>query len=58
MPASTMRRIAMPEDGIETLFGSLDDNLRALESALGVRLRTSGNNVVVVEGDTEDVARA
>ncbi|ODS55475.1 MAG: hypothetical protein ABS36_09625 [Acidobacteria bacterium SCN 69-37] len=53
-----MRRIAMPEDGIETLFGSLDDNLRALESALGVRLRTSGNNVVVVEGDTEDVARA
>ena len=53
-----MRRIAMPEDGIETLFGSLDDNLRALESALGVRLRTSGHNVVVVEGEAEDVARA
>jgi phosphate starvation-inducible PhoH-like protein len=53
-----MRRIAMPEDGIETLFGSLDDNLRALETALRVRLRTSGNNVVVAEGEAEDVARA
>jgi phosphate starvation-inducible PhoH-like protein len=53
-----MRRIAMPEDGIETLFGSLDDNLRALETALRVRLRTSGNNVVVAEGDPDDVARA
>jgi phosphate starvation-inducible PhoH-like protein len=53
-----MRRIAMPEDGIETLFGSLDDNLRALEIALRVRLRTSGNNVVVAEGEPEDVAVA
>ena len=53
-----MRRIAMPEDGIETLFGSLDDNLRALETALSVRLRTSGNNVVVAEGEPEDVSRA
>ncbi len=53
-----MRRIAMPEDGIETLFGSLDDNLRALETALRVRLKTSGNNVVVAEGDPDDVLRA
>ena len=53
-----MRRIAMPEDGIETLFGSLDDNLRALESALRVRLRTSGNSVVVAEGETDDVVKA
>ena len=52
-----MRRIAMPEDGIESLFGSLDDNLRALETALEVRLKTSGN-VVVVEGEAEQVARA
>jgi phosphate starvation-inducible PhoH-like protein len=57
MPASSMRRITMPDEGIETLFGSLDDNLRALESALGVRLRTSGHHVLA-EGDTEGVARA
>jgi len=57
MPASSMRRIAMPDEGIETLFGSLDDNLRALESALGVRLRTSGHHVLA-EGDAEGVERA
>ncbi|MFO7301136.1 MAG: PhoH family protein [Acidobacteriota bacterium] len=58
MPASSMRRIAMPDEGIETLFGSLDDNLRALETALQVRLRTSGHNVVVAEGEPDDVSRA
>src|SRR5690349_19323569 len=57
MPASSMRRIAMPDEGIETLFGPLDENLRHLESALGVRLKTSGHDVVV-EGEAEDVGRA
>src|SRR5438093_9126559 len=57
MPTSSMRRIAMPDDGIETLYGSLDENLRNLESALNVRLKTSGNEVVV-EGGADDVARA
>ena len=57
MPTSSMRRIAMPDDGIETLYGSLDENLRNLESALNVRIRTSGNDVVV-EGATDEVARA
>jgi phosphate starvation-inducible PhoH-like protein len=52
-----MRRIAMPDEGIETLYGSLDENLRNLESALHVRLRTSGHDVVV-EGSPEDVSRA
>ena len=28
----------MPDEGIETLFGSFDENLRSLESALGVTL--------------------
>src|SRR5262245_34223529 len=57
MPASSMRRIAMPDEGIETLFGPLDENLRHLESALGVRLKTGGHDVVV-EGDAEEVGRA
>jgi phosphate starvation-inducible PhoH-like protein len=52
-----MRRIAMPDDGIETLYGSLDENLRQLESALNVRLKTSGHDVVV-EGGPDDVVRA
>ena len=37
----------MPDEGIETLFGSFDENLRHLESVLGVSLRTSGHNVVI-----------
>jgi phosphate starvation-inducible PhoH-like protein len=57
MPASSARRIAMPDEGIETLFGSFDENLKALESALNVKLKTSGHDVVV-EGPAEDVARA
>jgi phosphate starvation-inducible PhoH-like protein len=47
----------MPDEGIETLFGSFDENLRSLESALSVTLRTSGHDIVV-EGGAEDVARA
>ena len=47
----------MPDEGIETLFGSFDENLRSLESALGVTVRTIGHDVVI-EGDAEDVARA
>jgi phosphate starvation-inducible PhoH-like protein len=47
----------MPDEGIETLFGSLDENLRSLEAALNVRLKTSGHDVVV-EGEQADVAQA
>jgi phosphate starvation-inducible PhoH-like protein len=50
-----MRRIAMPDEGIETLYGSLDENLKHLESALNVRLKTSGHDVVI-EGGTDEVA--
>ena len=47
----------MPDEGIETLFGSFDENLRNLESALGVKLRTSGHDIVV-EGEADNVSRA
>ncbi len=52
-----MRRIPMPDEGIETLFGSFDENLRHLESALGVTLKTRGHDVVI-EGSSESLARA
>jgi phosphate starvation-inducible PhoH-like protein len=51
-----MRRIAVPEDGIETLFGSYDENLRQLESTFGVRIRTQGHDLIV-EGTPDDEAR-
>jgi phosphate starvation-inducible PhoH-like protein len=51
-----MRRIAVPEEGVETLFGSYDENLRQLESTFGVRIRTQGHDLIV-EGDPDDEAR-
>jgi phosphate starvation-inducible PhoH-like protein len=49
--------VTMPDEGIESLFGSFDENLRSLESALHVTLKTSGHDLMV-EGETDDVARA
>src|SRR5262245_8037174 len=45
-----MKRINLPEDGIETLFGSYDENLKHLESTFNVRIRTQGHELLV-EGD-------
>src|SRR5687768_7589655 len=52
-----MRKIALPDEGAETLFGTYDENLKHLESIFNVRIRTSGQEIVV-EGDVSDVARA
>jgi phosphate starvation-inducible PhoH-like protein len=46
-----MRKIAVPEEGIETLFGAYDENLRFLESLLNVSIRTQGHDLLV-EGDS------
>src|SRR5437660_7266996 len=46
-----MKRIAVPEEGIETLFGSYDENLKHLESLFNVRIRTQGHDLLV-EGET------
>jgi len=51
-----MKKIAVPEEGIETLFGSYDENLKHLESQFGVRIRTQGHELMV-EGDAAAVAR-
>jgi phosphate starvation-inducible PhoH-like protein len=50
------RRIAVPEDGLTTLFGAYDDNLRHLEGLLNVSIRTQGHDLVV-EGEAADTAR-
>jgi phosphate starvation-inducible protein PhoH and related proteins len=46
-----MKRISVPEEGIETLFGSYDENLKHLESLFNVRIRTQGHDLLV-EGET------
>ncbi len=51
-----MRKIALPAEGVATLFGSFDENLRSLERLLHVQIRTDGHDVLV-EGDQVDVVR-
>ena len=51
-----MKRITVPEEGIETLFGSYDENLKHLESLFNVRIRTQGHELLV-DGESPDLAR-
>src|SRR5204863_9335215 len=51
-----MKRITVPEEGIETLFGSYDENLKQLESLFNVRIRTQGHELVV-DGEAANVER-
>jgi len=37
----------VPEDGVEALFGSYDENLKHLESLFNVRIRTQGHELLV-----------
>jgi phosphate starvation-inducible PhoH-like protein len=46
-----MKRITLPEEGIETLIGSYDENLKHLESLFNVRIRTQGHDLLV-DGDS------
>src|ERR1700748_1659017 len=49
-----MKRITVPEEGIETLFGSYDENLKHLESLFNVRIRTQGHDLII-EGESPNV---
>src|SRR2546430_8808751 len=49
-----MKRIIVPEEGIETLFGSYDENLKHLESLFNVRIRTQGHDLIV-EGESPNI---
>src|SRR5437667_8840353 len=51
-----MKRITVPEEGIETLFGSYDENLKHLESLFNVRIRTQGHELLV-DGDSPDLEK-
>jgi phosphate starvation-inducible PhoH-like protein len=42
---------------MESLVGPLDENLKNIEATFNVRLRTTGDHVIV-EGDPDDVAKA
>ena len=42
-----MKKIALPEEGLETLYGAHDANLKHIESLLNVDIRTHGSEVTV-----------
>jgi phosphate starvation-inducible protein PhoH and related proteins len=45
-----MKRINVPEEGTQSLFGSYDENLKHLEALFSVRIRTQGHELLV-EGE-------
>ena len=45
-----MRKITVPDEGVESLFGTYDENLKHLEGQFGVRIRTNGHELIV-EGE-------
>ncbi|RPJ84006.1 MAG: PhoH family protein [Acidobacteria bacterium] len=51
-----MKKIPVPEQGVPTVFGSYDDNLRFLEGLLNVTIRTQGHDLLV-EGDAAGMAK-
>ena len=46
-----MKKVSVPERGVETLFGIHDENLRFLEGTLKVRIRNEGQGLLV-EGES------
>ena len=52
-----MRKIALPQEGVETVYGAHDANLKHIESLLNVEIRTQGTDVII-EGAPADEARA
>ena len=51
-----VRKIALPDEGVETFFGTHDENLRHLETLFGVEIRTDGHGLLV-DGDGSGAER-
>ncbi len=52
-----MKKIALSEEGIETVYGARDANLKHIEALLHVEIRTQGGEITI-EGDPKDELRA
>jgi phosphate starvation-inducible protein PhoH and related proteins len=50
-----MTRVSVPDRGLETLFGTHDENLRFLEETFKVRIKSQGNELLI-EGDERGAA--
>ena len=54
--ATVVRKVTVPDEDVESLFGGYDENLKHLESQFGVRIRTNGRELII-EGEAPDVGR-
>jgi phosphate starvation-inducible PhoH-like protein len=52
-----MRKVSVPDEGAESLYGAYDENLKQLEGQFAVRIRTNGHELIL-EGEPADVGRA
>jgi phosphate starvation-inducible PhoH-like protein len=52
-----MRAVVQVSSGIESLFGTRDENIRVLEAGLNIRTQL-GEDTLEIEGEPESVARA
>ncbi len=51
-----MKKIALPHEGLDTLYGAHDANLKHIETVLNVELRTHGDELIV-QGEKSDEQR-
>jgi phosphate starvation-inducible PhoH-like protein len=52
--SAVLKKVTLPEEGIRALFGPYDENIKHLESLVGVRVNLRGNELII-EGDAQDV---
>lgn len=52
---AVLKRVTLPEEGIRALFGPYDENIKHLESLIGVRVDLRGSELAI-EGEEQDVA--
>ena len=52
--SGVLNKVTLPENAIRALFGPYDENIKHLESLLGVRVNLRGNELII-EGDEQDV---
>ena len=51
---AVLKKVTLPEEGIRALFGPYDENIKQLESLIGVRVNLRGSELTL-EGDERDV---
>src|SRR5690349_10001411 len=52
---STLRKLELPPQGLNTLFGVQDQNIKYLESLLDVNIGARGNELIL-DGDERDIS--